>query len=519
MVRLRTLGGLTIENHPFDEGIAAQRRPLALLAVLALAGPRGVSRDKIVALLWPDSDNERARNSLSQALTFLRRHFGDEIVLGSGDLSLNSHVVTSDVAEFESHLAAGDLEAAANMYHGPFLDGVHIRNAPDFERWVDGERRRLQHSLGNVLDRLATAASDRGEYSVAVAWARKGANLAPTDSRAALSLMKALAASGDQAGALEHYRIHEALVRQDLDIAPDPTLQHFVSELRRGAMPAGTTPNVYAPGVAKSAPGADIEPIRQPAPRRFGRAILTAGSLIALVLAGFYVAQLRRTPASSEGGTRRQLTFAGNALMAAIAPDKQFIAYVIPSADSQRVVVQHTSGGKADTILSVLGGYPGIVSIEWSPDGAQLLVGSDGRALLVPRFGGAVRQIGVGLIGPQETYATWITGSRVSLHGVVERRALILDLDKDLAPETLEFPGAYAFVLDGAWSPNGRVFAVTQWFADPARFTIAAVTDDGRSAVVVDDSLYVGAPQWSAAGDAIYYARDADELRRVPVDP
>src|SRR5262245_31321580 len=72
-LRLRTLGGLSVDLVSASDGAATRRRPLALLALLAVAGSRGVSRDKIVAYLWPESDDERARNSLSQALTSLKR--------------------------------------------------------------------------------------------------------------------------------------------------------------------------------------------------------------------------------------------------------------------------------------------------------------------------------------------------------------------------------------------------------------------------------------------------------------
>ena len=58
-------------------GRAAQRHRLAMLALLALAPGQRLSRDKLIALLWPESDTERARNSLSQALRFLRRYLGE----------------------------------------------------------------------------------------------------------------------------------------------------------------------------------------------------------------------------------------------------------------------------------------------------------------------------------------------------------------------------------------------------------------------------------------------------------
>src|SRR5690242_14629087 len=109
---LRTFGGLSIET---DGGPAAalvtRRRPLALLAALAVAGERGLNRERIVALLWPESDEERGRNSLSQALSVLRRDAAaDDVVLGTSVLRLNPQVIGSDVAEFERCVASAQFE-------------------------------------------------------------------------------------------------------------------------------------------------------------------------------------------------------------------------------------------------------------------------------------------------------------------------------------------------------------------------------------------------------------------------
>jgi DNA-binding SARP family transcriptional activator len=132
------LGGLSIENAGLIGGATGNRRPLALLALLAVAGRRGLSRDKIVALLWPESDAEHGRNSLSQVMSLLRRELAsDDVLRGTAELRVNADVLACDVIEFEQHIAADDLEAATELYTGPFLDGVFLKSSPEFERWVD----------------------------------------------------------------------------------------------------------------------------------------------------------------------------------------------------------------------------------------------------------------------------------------------------------------------------------------------------------------------------------------------
>ena len=74
MLRLSTFGGLVLhQDGQLHTGPAAQRRRLALLAVIAAAGRRGVGRDRLLALLWAGSEPEPARHSLYQALHVVRR--------------------------------------------------------------------------------------------------------------------------------------------------------------------------------------------------------------------------------------------------------------------------------------------------------------------------------------------------------------------------------------------------------------------------------------------------------------
>jgi hypothetical protein len=95
-LRLRTFGGLSLEGMDAANGAMPKgRRTLALLALLAKSGSRGLSRDKVTALLWPDSDAERGRNSLSQVLSSLRRD------VGPGDLVSES--ILHDLNASRSH--------------------------------------------------------------------------------------------------------------------------------------------------------------------------------------------------------------------------------------------------------------------------------------------------------------------------------------------------------------------------------------------------------------------------------
>ncbi len=160
-MRLLTLGGLSVEGgEPIRKGAASQRKALALLALLGGAGRRGLSRDKLVAYLWPDSTTDHALHSLTQLLYSLRRDLAAEsLFLGTTDLSLNPELLAVDVAEFTSALEAGDFTRAVGAYKGPFLDGFFLSGVPEFERWVEGRA----GPSGPALPRRAGVARGGGE--------------------------------------------------------------------------------------------------------------------------------------------------------------------------------------------------------------------------------------------------------------------------------------------------------------------------------------------------------------------
>ncbi|MFN8653301.1 MAG: BTAD domain-containing putative transcriptional regulator [Gemmatimonadales bacterium] len=262
MLRLKTFGGLALTRDGTPvEGAGAQRRRLALLALLAAAGERGLAREKVLALLWPESDPERARKSLAQAVYALRRELGsEELIVGVTELRLGWEGFTSDLAEFRAALQSGQHDKAAGLYEGPFLDGVYIDEAPEFERWAESERGSLAHDYVVLLEQLAREAEHRGEYRAAVGWWRKLANADPLNSKVALGLMLALRAAGDRGGALQHFRVYEMLLKDELDLAPDRALLDLADSLKRASESPLVEPSRPAANGGSSAAGSGILP-------------------------------------------------------------------------------------------------------------------------------------------------------------------------------------------------------------------------------------------------------------------
>src|SRR4029079_1581374 len=144
--RLEMLGTVILRGP--DRSIRAsdhrqQRRRLALLSALACAGERGMSRDQLLLLFWPDSTQKKAKHSLDQLLYAIRTDIDESIFEGTNPIRLNPNVISSDVDEFNLRIAEGNLEQAVERYRGAFLEGFYLSDTREFEEWADSQRRNL----------------------------------------------------------------------------------------------------------------------------------------------------------------------------------------------------------------------------------------------------------------------------------------------------------------------------------------------------------------------------------------
>lgn len=217
-------------------GRAVQRHRIALLALLTLGPGQGLSRERLLGHLWPESDPDRARHLLNQAIYQLRKALGEDAITSTGEeLRLNEERVCADAVQFGRARALGDHATAVALYQGPFLDGFYLNEAVEFERWVERERSRLAGEFAKSLETLAEAAEADHDLRGAADWWRRRTDQDPFDSRVALRLMQALEADGNHAGALQHAMQHARLLREELEIAPAPEIAAFVDRLRTTA--------------------------------------------------------------------------------------------------------------------------------------------------------------------------------------------------------------------------------------------------------------------------------------------
>jgi len=291
VVEFRILGALNLlgaDGHEL-KSVLAQPKRVALLAYLAAATPRRLHRrDSLVALFWPELDQEHARAALRQALHGLRHALGEGVFVSRGDedIGLDQDQIRCDVVEFERAAEAGRLADALDLYRGDLLEGFFIRGALDFEQWLEDERVRLKV----VALRSATLLAERGGLAESVQWGRRALRIAPLDEPTLRRLMQTLDRLGDRAGALDAYEAFAKRLAAELEADPAPETRALAGAVRDRVATLSSAATELAPletGASAAAGAVAGVPERapaRPAPRRWVGAAAGVFGLAAAIL-------------------------------------------------------------------------------------------------------------------------------------------------------------------------------------------------------------------------------------------
>lgn len=287
MIEFRVLGGvqLSAKRPGGARDAVIQPKRMALLLYLALAEPTGMhARDRLLALLWPEADEESARHSLRNGLHALRRALGDVIVTrGEVFVGLDFEKLRCDALELRHHLRAGRVEEAVALLRGELAAGFNVSGAPEFERWLDAQRAELHRSV--VAAAWKRADELKGTGSAEVDALRRAARLDPGNEPGARRLMRLLTDAGDRGGALAAYQDLTTHLARELETGPSAETRAIAATLREHVASVSTPRHratVTAPEVRSSS--TEVTAIAARPARRFTRGVLAAGAVAVLSL-------------------------------------------------------------------------------------------------------------------------------------------------------------------------------------------------------------------------------------------
>ncbi len=374
MIELRALGTLALRDSSGEDlhSVLAQPKRVALLAYLAIARPRGFHRrDTLLALLWPEQDDQHARWALNQALRHLRSALGKEVVpsRGDGEVGISPEHLRCDTAEFEAAIVAGSPADALGLYRGDLLAGFHVSGCSEFEHWLEEERAWLRCRAAGAAAALAHREEGRGEPVAAGHWARRALALAPDDEGEARTLIELLGRLGDRAGAVQAYEEFARRLRVEYEVEPAPETLAMITTVR--TRQGATAPS---PPAAVDRPPGDVgqvapePPVEAPRPltttRRPWRVLLALG-LLALAAVGAMIWALRPAPPVAHPTTVSPTTVA-----------------VLPFTYRGSQEFAYLGEGMMDLLSANLNGAGQIRTVD--PDAVLALFRQAGRARLEP---------------------------------------------------------------------------------------------------------------------------------------
>lgn len=258
MIQFHTLGILDLRGPDGREvrSVLQQPKRLALLAYLAVAAPRRFHRrDSLLALFWPELDQEHARAALRRALYFLRSELGPDVVTGRGDdeVGVPEQALWCDATALEKVFEEGDVERALALYRGTLLEGLYVAGAAaEYQEWLERERARLRNRAGAAARTLVDQAESEGRLADAARWARRALELSPDDEAALRRLLTLLDRTGDRSAALRAYDEFARHMVQDFELEPSPETRAVVETIRSRPETAASRAAVAPPGSSRS---------------------------------------------------------------------------------------------------------------------------------------------------------------------------------------------------------------------------------------------------------------------------
>jgi TolB-like protein/Tfp pilus assembly protein PilF len=241
MITVQLLGGASLRSGDAPlSGPPAQRHRIALLTLIVAAWPQSLSRERAMAMLWPERDTASARRLLNLAIHVLRGTLGEGAITSTGDgLLLDPSRLKCDLHEIRAAIEADATQHIVRLYTGPLLEGFHLDDSTDFGYWLDERRSELAHAYVGALLALAERQENSGDARGRVRTCLRLVAADPHSGVYAQALMRALDAAGDRIGALQHAAENARRRRADLDVAPDPAVTALAEQLRRSPVRSG----------------------------------------------------------------------------------------------------------------------------------------------------------------------------------------------------------------------------------------------------------------------------------------
>ena len=180
----------------------------AVIGLVYGHGDAGLSRPRLIWLLWESDEQSATRHRFSQLLYGINRNIGAESIFSvQGDRVLpNSSRVESDLTVFDRLLREECVADAAAMIARGFLTRLRAASNREYEDWKTSRAATFRSRLRDVAATVWSDAESVGDWSRARAAAETLLALDPDSESYLRCVMKARALSGSPEAAEAAYR-------------------------------------------------------------------------------------------------------------------------------------------------------------------------------------------------------------------------------------------------------------------------------------------------------------------------
>jgi len=216
---------------------------VALICLLVLNRNRNMSKEKIIAYLWPDSDEEAAKSNLRFNLwnikkTIPQNEEGEDFILSGKDFCRinEKYEFQCDKTQLDSCKVSQidrieDLLRLKDLFQGDFLEGLYLRNCNEFNEMILFERVVCQNKQVEILEKLIGLYEEQERYEEELEILNEVAAIEPYNEQFAYQAIQTYGRLGNRTAAINYYKNFEIVLRRNLNISPNNELKLLYKEM------------------------------------------------------------------------------------------------------------------------------------------------------------------------------------------------------------------------------------------------------------------------------------------------
>ena len=202
-----------------------------------------MSKEKIIAYLWPDSDEEAAKSNLRFNLwnikkTIPQNEEGEDIIISGKDFCrinekypFRCDKTMLDCCKVSQIEDIEDLLKLKDLFQGDFLEGLYLRNCNEFNEMILFERVVCQNKQVEILEKLIGLYEEQERFEEELQILNEVAAIEPYSEQFALQAIQTYAKLGNRTAAINYYKNFEIVLRRNLNISPNNELKLLYKEL------------------------------------------------------------------------------------------------------------------------------------------------------------------------------------------------------------------------------------------------------------------------------------------------